>query len=130
MPSMANITVKNAANADVIYVAAAPSAGDKIPAVWTQNAASGIVGQRPKFTLATRDNGKGTGRHVSGAIRFPIVETIGGIPTVTAIVPLSLEGTLPTNVDASLVSEAFIQFGNLIVSTLVRSSAADGYAPT
>jgi hypothetical protein len=130
MPSMANITVKNAANADVIYVAAAPSAGDKIPAVWTQNAASGIVGQRPKFTLATRDNGKGTGRHVSGAIRFPIVETVGGIPTVTAIVPLSLEGTLPTNVDASLVSEAFIQFGNLIVSALVCSSAADGYAPT
>lgn len=32
MPSMANITVKNNAAADVIYVAQVPSAGDKTPA--------------------------------------------------------------------------------------------------
>jgi hypothetical protein len=127
---MASITVKNAANADVIYVAKVPSAGDKTPAMWLQDAASAVVGRRPKFSVATRDNGKGNGRHISAAIKFPVVETIAGTPTVTATVPLSLEGTLPNNVDAALVNEAFIQFGNLIVSTLIRAVASDGYAPT
>lgn len=130
MPNMASITIKNQANADVIYVNAAPSSGDKTPAVWTLNAASSILGLRPKFTVSTRDNGSKNARVISGSLRFPIVETIDGRATQTALVPISFEGTLPTNVDGVLVQEAFHQFGNLLVSALIRATAQDGYAPT
>lgn len=130
MPSMANITVKNVANADVIYVAAAPSAGDKSPAVWRQNALSGVISQRPILTVLTRDNVAKTARHLSISFRYPIVTEINGVDTVVATVPGNLEFVLPTNINVSDASEAFTQFGNLLVSSLIRSVAEEGYAPT
>lgn len=130
MPSMANITVKNVALADVIYVASTPSAGDKSAAVWRQNAASTIAGRRPQLTCLTRDNASKTGRHVSISLRFPVVVTENGVDRVAAVVPLNLEGVLPTNVAVSASLEAFTQFGNLLSSTLLRSVAEEGFAPT
>lgn len=130
MPSMANITVKNVALADVTYVASTPSAGDKSAAVWRQNAASTIAGRRPQLTCLTRDNASKTGRHVSISLRFPVVVTENGVDRVAAVVPLNLEGVLPTNVAVSASLEAFTQFGNLLSSTLIRSVAEEGFAPT
>lgn len=130
MPSMANITVKNAANADVVYVAATPSAGDRVPARWTQNAANAIIGFRPVFQVVTRDSSGKPGRIMDGSLRFPVVETVGGVPTQVALVPATFSITLPTNVDATVVSDAFVQLGNLLASSLIRAVAADGYAPT
>lgn len=130
MPAMANITVKNAANADVLLTAATPSAGDRSPAKWRANAASAIVGHRPEFSVVTRDNGRKNGRVIEATISFPILQTIGGVETMVAKVPLALSGTLPTNVDSALVNDAFIQAGNFLVSALIRSTAAEGYAPT
>lgn len=130
MPSMANITVKNAANADVVYNVASPSAGDKTAARWTQNAANAIIGFRPVFQVATRDSTGKPARILDGSLRFPIVETVGGVETQVALVPMTISATLPTNVDAAKVADAFVQFGNLLASTLIRSVSSDGYAPT
>lgn len=130
MPTMANISVLNKAAAAVIYAAATPSAGDRSPAVWRLVAASAIIGNRPKFQLLTRDNSRGNGRVFQASFSFPVLQTIAGVETVIAKVPLTVEGTLPTNVDSSAVEDAFIQFGNLLVSSLVRASAAEGYSPT
>lgn len=130
MPNMANITVKNKAGTDVIYVAATPSAGDSSPAVWRLNAASAILAHRPRLTLATRDNARKNGRVIEGSFQFPVVETVGGVDVITATVPLRINGTLPTNVSSATVADAFVQFGNLLASTLIRSAAEEGYAPT
>lgn len=132
MPAMANITVKNAANADVIFTAATPSAGDRSPAVWRANGSSAIIGHRPMFQMVTRENGRQNGRVVEVTYRHPIVDstTTPGSPKVIATVPFTISGTLPTNVDVALVKDAFIQLGNLLVSTLIRSSIEEGYAPT
>lgn len=130
MPSMANITVKNAANADVVYVAAVPSAGDKNPATWRANALSALIALRPTFSVATRDNQRQNGRVLDASFRFPIWDTVNGVPTLLATVPFSLTGTLPTNVDSDDVADAFTQLGNLIASALIRSVALEGYAPT
>lgn len=130
MPSMANITVKNAAAADVVYVAATPSSGDRNAARWRLNAASAIIGHRPEFSLTTRDNGSRNARAIAGSFKFPVVGIVDGVPTVLATVPLTFEGVLPTNVDNTVVADGFTQFGNLLVSALVRQSAQDGYAPT
>jgi hypothetical protein len=127
---MANITVKNAANADVIYVAATPSAGDKSPARWTQNALTPIIGFRPVFEVKTRDSGGKPGRILDGSLRYPVTQVVSGITTQAAVVPISFSATLPTNVDSTVVSDAFVQLGNLLASTLIRAVAADGYAPT
>lgn len=131
MPSMANIAVLNAAAASVTYTAATASAGDKVAAVWRQNAASEIVGFRPSLSVTTRDNAKRNGRIFEASMRYPIFMTeTSGQKVLLATVPLTLSGTLPTNVDFAAVKDAFIQFGNLMVSTLIRDSVAEGYAPT
>lgn len=130
MPAMANITVKDAANADVVYVAAVPSAGDRSPARWTLNAASSVIGFRPMFEVKTRDSGGKPGRILDGSLRFPVTEDVNGVTTQVAIVPFSFSCTLPTNVDSSTVADAFVQAGNLLASALIRSCASEGYAPT
>lgn len=131
MPQMANITVKNAANADVVYSGTVPSAGDRSPARWVAIAASTIAGHRPTLSVLTRDNGNKNGRVLEASFRFPVVATgTDGMPKVLAIVPFQVHGTLPTNVDATVVQDAFIQCMALMNSTLIKQVAADGYAPT
>lgn len=130
MPDMANITVQDAAAANVVYVKKTASAGDRSPAKWTQDAAHAVPGFRPRFEMTTRDNGNKNGRIIEGNYGFPIVATVNGVDTLLATVPLQFNGTLPTNVDATKVNDAFVQFGNLLVAALVRAAAAEGYAPT
>lgn len=131
MPSMANITVKDADNLDVTYSAAVPSAGDRSPAKWTANEGQAILGFRPSVTVQTREGGSGKpGRIMEGTFKYPVVSTVNGVPTQLAIVPASFSITLPTNVDGTVVEDAFVQFAGLLGSSLFRDVAADGYAPT
>lgn len=130
MPAMANITVKNAANTDVVYVAAVPSAGDRSPAKWVANALSSIMGFRPWFTMVSRDNGPKTARQFDFAYSHPLTQTVGGVETKIGNVAMSASAVIPTSVDVSIPADAFTQFGNLIASSLARQSVEQGYAPT
>lgn len=130
MPSMANITVKNAAAADVVYTAAVPSAGDRSPAKWVATALSAIMGFRPWFSMATRDNGPKTARQVDFNYNFPLTQTVGGVETKIGNVVASGSVVVPNYVDAAIPADAFTQFGNLLASALVRSGVSEGYAPT
>lgn len=131
MPNMANITVKNGADQDVTYNGVVSSAGDRSPARWTAISASTIAGHRPTLSVLTRDNGNKNGRVLEASFRYPVVATgADGMPKVVAIVPFQVHGTLPTNVDGSVVTDAFVQCVALLNSSLMREVAADGYAPT
>lgn len=132
MPTMADITVLNAAAGNVVYVAKTPSAGDRVPARWSADSLATIPGQRPTFLVVTRDNAKQNARVFEASFRFPILGTnlATGYSEVLATVPIQVTGTLPNNVDASKVNDAFVQLGNLVASTLIRSVASTGYAPT
>jgi len=128
---MANITVENVANADVVYVAATASAGDSVPAIWRLNAQSDKIAFRPLFTLLTRDNARKNGRVFRATYKFPVVtQDVNNNDTLAATIPFEVSGTLPTNIPVDSVTEAFTQLGNLLVSTLIRSAATEGYAPT
>lgn len=130
MPTAANLVVKNVANADVTYNLASASGGDNQPAVWRANAASNYVAYRPTFTVLTRDNARKNGRVFRASYKWPVtIDDANSNPVLIATIPLEVNGTLPTNIDVTLITEAFTQFGNLIASTLIRSSATEGYAP-
>lgn len=131
MPSMANITIKASnGTTDVVFVAKSPSAGDKVPARWSVDAASTIPAFRPVASIVSRDNGNRTARTFSMTTKFPVVETENGVQVIKGYVPFQISGVLPTNLDAAKVKEAIYQTGNLFVSTLIRGSFEDGYAPT
>lgn len=130
MPTMANITVKNAANADVVYNAAVPSAGDRSAARWNANALSTIAGFRPTITVVTRDNSDGSGRimEVNGA--FPHTATVSGVVQKVAQTTVKAQFSLPRTVDTTVVLDAYTQMTNLMAAALFRGTADEGYAPT
>lgn len=133
MANMASITVKKAdGTTDVIYVAATPSAGDKNAAVWTQNAFSGIQGFRPRFELATQDNGPGTIRQARLKYNYPSLYTDSTTSLQKLLGSVGFDGTLfmPKTLTTSEWKEAWAQLGNLLCSTLVRDSIETGFAPT
>lgn len=133
MSTMANITVKKAdGTTDVIYVAATPSAGDKIAAVWTQNAFSGIQGFRPRLDLATQDNSAGTIRQARVKFDYPSIYTDTNTSLQKKLGSVGFDGTLymPKSLTTTEWKEAWAQLGNLLSSTLVRDSIESGFAPT
>lgn len=124
---MANITVKNAANADVVYVAGSPSSGDRVPARWKQNAAGTTWASRPELSVVMRSNARNTTRILEGTFKFPIIDVDG---VITDVIPGSFSFTSVNSVDSTKVNDAFTQFGNLIASALIRACASEGYSPT
>lgn len=133
MPNMANITVKMAnGTTDVTYNASTPSAGDKSPAIWTQNAYSGVQGFRPRFELQTQNNGAGTIRQMRVKFSYPVLYTDATTSLQKVLKSVGFDGVvyLPKEMTTNDWKEAFAQLGNLLSSTLVRSAAEEGYSPT
>lgn len=133
MASIANITVKKAdGTTDVVYVAATPSAGDKSPAVWTQDAFSGIQGFRPSLSMLTQNNGQNTTRQVKFNYSYPSLYTDSTTGLQKLNGKIGFDGALfmPKNLTTTEWKEAWAQLGNLLCSSLVRSSVEAGYAPT
>lgn len=131
MPQMANITIKKAdGTTDVVYTALTPSAGDSVAAQWRANAVSTIAGHRPQLSMQTQNNGTRTGRKVRIALMYPVTQTVGGVETKIGIIPLELTGTIGLNFSDDVVAEAVHQFGNALVSVLIRDSLKAGFSPT
>lgn len=130
MPSMANITVKNVANADVVYVAKVPSAGDRSPAKWSQDAAHAVPAFRPAIAVGTKDSSDGRRRVAEINYVFPVIQAINGVDTL--VDKLVFQGTLSGSkftIDTA-TAEGVHQLSNLLASTLMRSQLSEGYAAT
>lgn len=132
MPTMANITVKNAAGTDVVFVAAMPSAGDSVPARWTQNALTGVAGFRPSFELVFKNNTNGNVRRGDYKFMYPVTYTdpTSGLVKTNQVYQQTGTIFLPKGLTTDQWKEGFVQCGNLLVSALIRSCAEEGYAPT
>ncbi len=133
MPNQADIVVKKADGVtNVTYVGVAPSAGDKTPAIWRLSAASPKLGFQPIFTMKTAPNANGTFRHANFAMTFPVIhtDTPTGLVVLDGNLSLDAHMSLDANLSTTDYNEAFAQFGNLIVSTLIRSSIGVGYSPS
>lgn len=135
MPSMASITVKKAdGTTDIVYDAIAGSGGDSSPAVWRQDtgAAAGLpVGLRPTFTVQTTWNGPKTARQLRFKYALPYAVQDTTTTLYSAKDRIVAEGivTLPVACPATTLNEVN-QLLNLLGSTLIKSTAQVGYAPT
>lgn len=131
MPSMANITVKaDNGTTDVVYTALTPSAGDSVAAQWRVDAASTKPAFRPSVEMRSQYNGPRSARRVNVRAKYPVVETVNGADTLVGTIPVEFTMTLPLGVADTATAEAVSQFGNLLVSSLIRSSIKAGFSPT
>lgn len=126
MPQMANITVKNGQNVDVVFKSLTPSSGDTTQAQWRVESGLAPVFS-PALSVKTTYNGPKTGRRVTLSAAFPTVDTVGGVSTVTATEPFKLELLVPLNVLGSVPSDNAVVFANLLKSTLLQEILATGY---
>lgn len=131
MANIANITVKkNDGTTDIVYTALVPSAGDSVPAQWRSDTVSTIPAHRPTFKMLTQNNSKRNARVERLSFAYPVFISENGIEKKIGVIPMELNATIGTNFDQSVVNEAVSQFGNLVISALIRGSMKDGYAPT
>jgi len=133
MTTAADITVKKAdGTTDVTYVLLTPSAGDKSPAVWSNNTAGDAVGFRPQFSMSSRWNSAKTARRIDISMVYPQTaeNTTTSVTSVVNTSPLTFSGAFPAAMPQATIDEVVAQFTNLLHSSLVVSSLKSGYAPT
>lgn len=127
MPQMANITVKDEANVDVVFSSLTPSSGDTTQAQWRAAALATTPMYAPALTTRTQYNGAKNGRSFSLNAIFPVTQVDGGVETVVAKQPFQLTTTIPLNIPrAKAVRHAKI-LASLIASALIQEILADGY---
>lgn len=132
MPTMANIVIKKAdGTTDVTYTSAAPSAGDKSPAVWKNATVGTILAARPTFTLVMADNGTKKARRARSTFYWPKMR-VDAAGNVTVVGGASSESShlIPQDMTLVEISEYVTQYANLLASELIKRSMTDGYAPS
>lgn len=132
MPQAIDVTVKNAANMDVVFKVVTPSGGDNTPAIWELTAAGTSSLSRPRAEMMARPNADKSARKVLTSLTVPYVVTDGvtGLQKVAAnVVFRNGEMVAPRAVPDTLIADAVAYWAGLMSSTLWKSSFQSGYAP-
>lgn len=130
MPTMANITVKNVAGADVVYNAKTASAGDRSPARWSQDALHAVPAFRPSLAVGAKDNSDGKRRIVDINYAYPVVQTVAGVDTMTDKITFNGAFSASKFTISTMTEEGAKQLGLLIASALIKEILASGYSAT
>lgn len=129
MPTMANIIVPNATAVNQTFTAIAGSSGDKIPAIWLNNASSTIRANRQKAVLEVHDNGNGSSRVLTGNVLIPYTQVVDGVEKVVAVQQYKIVGSQPKGIPDSVIADGSVIALNLFASTLFKAAAAEQLAP-
>lgn len=133
MPSMANITVKDAdGTTDRVFTALSPAGQDGTPAVWRLEDPLIPPGQRKRFEVSSKWNGPKDARKVNTFLNAPIAQptAVTGIFNVVGNVQFRDGQMIYPQVasDATIASAAAL-YANLLKSPLIQSVYTTGYAP-
>lgn len=135
MPAMADITVKKYdGTTDIVYNSVTGSGGDGMPAVWRQDTGANAalpIGLRSVMKLWTVNNGPRTARQAKFNFVSPYALQDSTTTKFSASDRVVIEGimTIPQAIPSTNINEAIYQACNLLASSLIKSSAAAGYAP-
>lgn len=127
MPQMANITVKNGANVDVLYTALTPSSGDTTNAQWRNLGTGSVPVNASHVTTRTHLNAARNGRVVTLNAVFPHVVSENGVIIPLARQPFQLTTTVPLNIPVAVATDNAKVFANLLASSLIQAILAEGY---
>lgn len=126
MPNASSVTVKNLANADVVFDVVSPSAGGAA-AQYEQTLASTRKAFRPTIDIVNRPvNGTPNSRKglVTGV--FPSLQTVAGVETIKSYTFFKLESKTSSEVEDSVLDDQFERFANFVKHVGVRKAVALG----
>lgn len=130
MPQMANITVKDDQNTDVVFVALTPSSGDTTQAQWRADALGSTPAFAPAVATKTQYNGPKTARTVSVNGIFPVTRVVGGVEDVVAKQPFAVSTLVPLNITTAQAKRHAKIIGNLVAAALMQDIMSSGYNAT
>lgn len=114
---IANITIKNQANADVVYTAARPQGGESTPALWLVK--SGSRNSQERLEALVRRSGSNQGYKTTIKITLPVMDTVNPALKVTNMV-FDLTVTTPDLMTDAAILDASTRFKNIIASTAIQ----------
>lgn len=130
MPIMANIVVKNKANADVTYTGVAGSAGDRNPAVFRNDTVGTTPAERPTFLITSRDNGPKTARRLDHSFIWPqFVTDVMGRKIRDGGAAGSGSLIIPQTLTVAQIEAFVYEYTGLLASALIRQACVEGNAP-
>lgn len=128
-----NLTVKKYdGTTDVLFTLISGAPGDKLPAIWRNEAFDAIAGNRPLFTVLSKkiQNG-GNKRLVEAKLQMPelYTDSTTAITSVRLKDVISLAFTVDLNGKDVTHQECVAQFLNLMNSPAMRAVLISGFAP-
>lgn len=130
MPSMANLSLTNAAAAAVTATVLTPSAGDTVPARWRiEN--SNPPAFRPTLSLvAKKSGGDGNVRRVAVDIAIPNPQTVSGVLANVGTVRFKGDLIVDQEIPTSVVDDAVAYLSSFFASVLIKEALKSQIAPT
>lgn len=133
MATATNLTVKKYDNTtDVTYTVISGAPGDRLPAIWRNEAFASVAGNRPIFTVASKavQNGKNA-RVVEAKMLYPelVIDSTTGVTSVRLKDVISCAATIDLSAVDATHQEAVAQFFNLCNSNAMRACFISGFSP-
>lgn len=132
MSQQQSVTVKNAANADVIFAGISGAGQDGTKALWRVDDATLPMDQRITAELSTRWNANRNARVAQFTVLWPFLRdtAVAGVKEKYATGEMR-DGrvTIPQNVKSADATDFCVTALNMYASTHVRAHVAAGFAP-
>lgn len=131
MATIGNLTVKKYdGTTDVTFTGVQGSGGDRMPALYRNEAFSAIPGNRPSLTIEAHEAQSGKVRRVTARFLYPYLQTVDGREVATDWVPIDITLPVLKNVPETTIQEAVAQAINLFDHSNVVSQFVAGYPAT
>lgn len=131
MPTIADITAKNAAASNVIFKALVPASGDT-PALWRAQSVVSTPAAQPFVTALSKRNASRDATKLSGVISVPyyVTDVNTGQSRVIANLPFNFTLTRPDNVSDAFAADAAAYVQSVISSALFTEMLKTGFSAT
>lgn len=117
-----NITIKNAAAADVVYTAVRPQGGESTPALWLVK--TGSRNSQERLEALVRRSASNQGWKTTLKITLPIMDSVDPNKKLTNVV-VDLTLTSPDVISDAVANDVAVKFKNLLAHVDIQKMLAN-----
>lgn len=117
-----NITIKNAAAADVVYTAVRPQGGESTPALWLVK--TGSRNSQERLEALVRRSASNQGWKTTLKVTLPIMDSVDPNKKLTNVV-IELTLTSPDVISDAVANDVAVKFKNLLAHVDIQKMLAN-----
>lgn len=117
-----NITIKNAAAADVVYTAVRPQGGESTPALWLVK--TGSRNSQERLEALVRRSASNQGWKTTLKVTLPIMDSVDPNKKLTNVV-VDLTLTSPDVISDAVANDVAVKFKNLLAHADIQKMLAN-----